>query len=153
MDYSGEEVKENTTKYSIYNLLSKMTCPIQTRSSRLNRVKEHTNGRSTSTHLDRPPFNLLPWDEHAPRPAWAVERLDAYGTQERPIDKHAPRIELTPQRAPKTVKPVHITEVYFPPIGKLFWVLNHIDPEVQKIFDAVQLDPHQLLETSGLSPP
>lgn len=62
-------------------------------------------------------------------------------------------IELTPQKALKTVKPVHITEVYFPQMGKLFWVLNHIDPEVLKIFDAVQLDPHQLLETSGLSPP
>ena len=66
---------------------------------------------------------------------------------------HAQGIELTPQRALKTLKPVHITEVYFPQIGKLFWVLNHIEPEIQKIFDAVQLDPHQLLETSGLSPP
>jgi transposase len=66
---------------------------------------------------------------------------------------HAQGLELTPQRALKTLKPIHITEVYFPQIGKLFWILNHIDPEIQKIFDAVQLDPHQLLETSGLSPP
>jgi len=66
---------------------------------------------------------------------------------------HAQGIELTPQRALKTVKPLHITEVYFPSVGKLFWVLNHIDPEIQKIFVAVQLDPNQLLETSGLSPP
>ena len=65
----------------------------------------------------------------------------------------AKEIELTPQKALKTVKPLRITEVYFPQIGKLFWILNQIDPEVQNIFDAVQLNPHQLLETSGLSPP
>lgn len=66
---------------------------------------------------------------------------------------HAKNLELTPQKALKTVKPLRITEVYFPQMGKLFWMLNHIDPEVQEIFDAVELDPHQLLKTSGLSPP
>ena len=62
-------------------------------------------------------------------------------------------LDLTPQKALKTVKPVRITEVYFPQIGKLFWILNQLDPEVQKIFAAVEFDPHQLLKTSGLSPP
>lgn len=62
-------------------------------------------------------------------------------------------IKLTPQKALKTVKPVHLTEVYFPPIGKCFWILNQIDPEVQQIFDAVGLNPRHLLEATGLSPP
>ena len=62
-------------------------------------------------------------------------------------------IELTPHKALKAVKKVRITEVYFPQIGRLFWVLNHIDPEVQQIFDAVGLNPQQLLKTTGLSPP
>ena len=65
----------------------------------------------------------------------------------------AKAIELTPQKALKTVKQLRITEVYFPQSGKLFWSLNQIDPEVQQIFDAVGLDPQQLLKTSGLSPP
>ena len=62
-------------------------------------------------------------------------------------------IDLTPQKALKTVKRVRITEVYFPQIGKLFWILNQIDPEVQHIFDAVGLNPQDLLESTGLSPP
>ena len=62
-------------------------------------------------------------------------------------------LEVTPQKALKTVKQLRITEVYFPLIGTLFWSLNQIDPEVQEIFTAVGLDPQQLLKTSGLSPP
>jgi len=62
-------------------------------------------------------------------------------------------IDLTPQKALKTVKRVRITEVYFPQTGQLFWVLNQIDPEVQHIFDAVGLNPQHLLESTGLSPP
>jgi transposase len=65
----------------------------------------------------------------------------------------AKEIELTPQKALKTVKQLRITEVHFPQIGKLFWSLNQIDPEVQEIFAAVGLVPQQLLKTSGLSPP
>ena len=65
----------------------------------------------------------------------------------------AKNLDLTPQKALKTLKPLRITEVYFPQVGKLLWLLNQVDPEVQKIFDAVELDPHQLLKTSGLSPP
>ena len=65
----------------------------------------------------------------------------------------AQEIDLTPQKALKTVKRVRITAVYFPQIGKRFWILNQIDPEVQHIFDAVGLNPQNLLETTGLSPP
>ncbi len=62
-------------------------------------------------------------------------------------------LDLTPQKALKTVKRVRITEVYFPQTGQLFWILNQIDPEVQLIFDAVGLHPQHLLESTGLSPP
>jgi transposase len=62
-------------------------------------------------------------------------------------------IDLTPQKALKTVKRLHLTEVYFPQNGQLFWLLNQIDPEVQQIFDAVGLNPQHLLESTGLSPP
>jgi hypothetical protein len=64
----------------------------------------------------------------------------------------AKELELTPQKALKTVKQLRITEVYFPQSGQLFWNLNQIDPEVQEIFAAVGLDPQQLLKTS-VSPP
>lgn len=62
-------------------------------------------------------------------------------------------LEHTPQKALKMAKKVRLTEVYFPQTGQLFWILNQIDPEVQKIFDAVGLHPQHLLETTGLSPP
>lgn len=62
-------------------------------------------------------------------------------------------LDLTPQKALKTVKQLRITEVYFPQSGQRFWSLNQIDPQVQEIFAAVGLDPQQLLKTSGLSPP
>lgn len=65
----------------------------------------------------------------------------------------AKELDLTPQKALKTVKQLRITEVYFPQSGQLFWSLNQIDPQVQEIFAAVGLDPQQLLKTSGLSPP
>jgi len=62
-------------------------------------------------------------------------------------------IDLTPQKALKKVKEVHITKVYFQETKQTFWILNQIDPEVQKIFDAVKFKPQQLLATAGLSPP
>ena len=65
----------------------------------------------------------------------------------------AQEIDLTPQKALKTVKRVRITEVYFPQTDQLFWILNQIDPEIQQIFDAVGLNTQHLLETTGLSPP
>lgn len=62
-------------------------------------------------------------------------------------------IDLTPQKALKQSKKVRITQISFPEAEQTFWILNKVDPEVQKIFDAVGLNPHQLLATSGLSPP
>jgi transposase len=62
-------------------------------------------------------------------------------------------IDLTPQKALKRVKEVHITKIYFQKTKQTFWILNQVDPEVQKIFDAVALNPHELLAAAGLSPP
>ena len=62
-------------------------------------------------------------------------------------------IDLTPQKALKKVKAVHVTKVYFQKANQTFWILNQVDPEAQKIFDAVELNPHQLLAAAGLSPP
>ena len=62
-------------------------------------------------------------------------------------------IDLTPQKALKKVKEVHITKMHFQKIKQPFWILNQIDPEIQKIFDAVEFKPLQLLAAAGLSPP
>lgn len=62
-------------------------------------------------------------------------------------------IDLTPQKALKKVKAVHITKVYFQKTNQTFWILNQVDPEAQKIFNAVALNPHELLAAAGLSPP
>ena len=62
-------------------------------------------------------------------------------------------IDLTPNKALKKAKKIRITEVYFQDSEYTFWILNHIDPEVRKIFDAVGFNPQQLLEAAGLSPP
>ena len=62
-------------------------------------------------------------------------------------------VALTPQKALKKAKEVHITKVYFQQTKQTFWTLNQIDPEIQKIFDAVKLKPQQLLADAGLSPP
>lgn len=62
-------------------------------------------------------------------------------------------IDLTPQKALKQSKKVRITQIAFQEPEQTFWSLNKIDPEVQKIFDAVGLNPHQLLYAAGLSPP
>lgn len=65
----------------------------------------------------------------------------------------ARQIDLTPQKALKKSKKVRITEVTFQDQDQNFWILNKVDPEVQQIFDAVGLDPQQLLASAGLSPP
>lgn len=62
-------------------------------------------------------------------------------------------IDLTPQKALKQSKKVRITQISFQESEQPFWVLNKVDPEVQKIFDAVGLNPKQLLTAAGLSPP
>ena len=62
-------------------------------------------------------------------------------------------IDLTPQKALKKVKEVHITKIHFQKTKQPFWILNQIDPEIQKIFDAVEFKPQQLLTAAGLSPP
>lgn len=62
-------------------------------------------------------------------------------------------IDLTPQKALKQSKKVRITQISFQESEQSFWTLNKIDPEIQKIFDAIGLNPQQLLTNSGLSPP
>ena len=62
-------------------------------------------------------------------------------------------IDPTPNKALKKAKKIRITEVYFQDSEYTFWIPNHIDPEVQKIFDAVGFNPQQILKSAGLSPP
>lgn len=62
-------------------------------------------------------------------------------------------IDLTPQKALKKVKEVHITKIRFQKTKQPFWILNQVDSEVQKIFDAMEFNPQQLLDAAGLSPP
>jgi transposase len=62
-------------------------------------------------------------------------------------------IDLTPQKALKQAKKVHITQISFQEEEHTFWMLNKIDPDIQKIFDAIGLNPLQLLTAAGLSPP
>ena len=62
-------------------------------------------------------------------------------------------IEMTPQKALRKSRKVRITEISFQQSEQTFWILNKIDPDVQKIFDAVGLDSQQLLYAAGLSPP
>lgn len=62
-------------------------------------------------------------------------------------------INLTPQKALKKAKEVHITKIHFQKIKQPFWILNQVDPEIQKIFDAVEFKPQQRLAAAGLSPP
>ena len=62
-------------------------------------------------------------------------------------------IDLTPQKALKKVKEVHITKIRLQKTKHPFWILNQVDPEIQKIFDAVEFKPQQRLAAAGLSPP
>ena len=62
-------------------------------------------------------------------------------------------IDLTPQKALKKIKEVHITKIHFQGTQQTFWILNQVDPEIQNIFDSVEFKPQQLIAAAGLSPP